>query len=214
MNNFIYSLIILFLSSLLNLCASEEASMEDRYSSVNVGFDIATGDIDAKGFSFGAINQLSNEGQDGIALLANFEYLAIDEVLGVNVSASDVEAIGYTLGIGYIFKADDMHIIPYYGFTNVEVGVQGFSAGEVDSTAFGIMFRKQISPSAILTFDIINTSLDDVTVVGSNVPVYSSADTSFSFDIENKVNENTAIIYGANFADGVNSYSIGMSINF
>tara|TARA_X000000368_G_scaffold410625_1_gene394388 strand:- start:172 stop:813 length:642 start_codon:yes stop_codon:yes gene_type:complete len=212
--NKILPLILFFVYSLLNLCASEEANMEDRYSSFNAGFDIATGDIDATGFSFGAINQLAKDGQDGIALLGNFEYLSIDEYLGVNVSAADVEAFAYTLGIGYIFKADDMHIIPYYGFSKLELGVQGFSAGEADSTAFGIMFRKQISPSAILTFDIINTSLDDVTVVGSNVPVYSSAETSFSFDIENKINENTAIIYGADFADGINSYSIGMSINF
>ena len=79
----------------------------------------------------------------------------IDGLDGFDLSDFEIDANAFTYGLGYIFKTESWHIVPYYGFTNVEVGVDGFLRADVDGSAYGLMFRTMISDTSVLTFDIL-----------------------------------------------------------
>lgn len=208
-------LILFTLTIFLGLNQSFANILENAYNSLSGEVGLVTGDIDGTAFQIGTTGQFAKDGGDGIAFMFSFEHMDITGISGFNLSGADLEQNSFTYGIGYIFKTDKTHFIPYFAIVDAEVGVNGYSAADYDINTIGFMLRTMISESSAITFLISNSDPDDLTVLGTPVSVSEvSPETTFGFDIESKMNEDSTFNYGASFADGVTAFNFGLTLGF
>jgi uncharacterized protein (DUF433 family) len=203
---------LLFILSFFQLSAN---ILENQYNALTGDISILTGDIEGTGLSVGTIAQFSNDGSDSFAFMFDFSHLNITDVYDINLFGTDLEQNSWTYGIGYIFKGDKTHFIPYFTIIDCELGVNGYLAAEYDGNSFGFMLRTIVSEKSVITYSFANTDLDNMTVLGTSVSVADvSPETSFGVNIENELSEDSTLNLGANFSDGTISLNFGLSLNF
>lgn len=217
--------ILLSLSLVLLINHSLSASnLENRYSSINVEYAISTGDVEGTGYQSDITYQFAGGENSGPAFLLSYSSLSIDEVDGIDLSYSGISLDGDQIlyGIGYIFKNENWHVIPYYAISDLKYSASGLISGSqsIDASTFGVMLRTAISPSVALSFNVSYIDIDDlsttVTVDGLDytVDLSGGGEAVASFDLEHSINDSLSIIYGAGFSDGVTTFSGGVSFSF
>ena len=207
---------ILFFITLSTCFQLFSSNLENRYSSLSANLLISTGDVEGTAFEIDAIGTISEMGNGGLAFLFSYLHADIEESAGIDLSGLglEVECNSFNYGLGYIFKMESWHILPYYKFTNNEYGLNGIQTTEVDFSAFGLMFRTMISDTSVLTFNIANTEIDEVEIMGTSLNASNiMSEASYSFDIENEISDSTSFIYGATFVDGSTTFKFGFTIN-
>ena len=202
------------LSSLVFLQLSASI-LENQYNSLSGHLSMSTGDVDATAFEIQTIGQFAEEGANGVALLLSFSHADITGVEGYDISGLDIENNALVYGLGYIFKGEGTHFIPYFGIIDAELGVNGYRAAEYDGHAIGIMVRRMISNNSAITFNVSNSDIDSMQVLGTSVSVSDvNPETTFGFTIETAIDENSSFNYGASFSDGITSFNFGVTLGF
>ena len=204
--------ILLSISGFFQLSAN---ILETQYNSLSGTMSLVTGDVDGTLFGIGTTGQFAQEGRDGVAFMFSFDHLNVTDVAGVNLNGADIEQNSFSYGIGYIFKGDRTHFIPYFGILDAEIGVNGYSAAEYDSNTFGFMLRSILSETSVITFSVANSDVDNVSVLGTTVKTSDvQPETSFGFGIMNKISDDSTFNLGASFAEGITSFNFGLTLGF
>lgn len=220
----INSLAHIILSLLLIASSSLYASnLENRYSSINLDYVVSTDEVKADGIELNYTHQLSGGEKSGFALLLSSSSLSINKISDVDLSSLgvglDVEST--TLGIGYIFKSEDIHIIPYltYGKADYVLAEYKKYPLSLNTNTFGILFRKAFSPELAFTFGINVINLEKEIYEFeqdqlSAVAYIGGSDITFAFDFEQSLNDFLSFTYGASFTDNSNVVSAGLSFKY
>lgn len=202
----------LFIFSFFQLSAN---ILENNYNSVSGNTSLITGDVEGYGLGFSTTGHFADEGSDGVALMFSVDHIDITAVSGVDLSGVDIEQNSLTYGIGYIFKGEKTHFIPYFLIIDAELGANGYRAAEYDGNAFGLILRTILSEKSAISYSIANSDIDNMTVLGTSVNVADvSPETTFGFDIQNEIAEGSSFNLGAAFADGITTLSVGLNIKF
>lgn len=202
----------LFIFSFFQLSAN---ILENNYNSVSGDVSLITGDIEGYGLGFSTTGHFADEESDGVALMFSASHIDITAVSGVALYGVDIEQNSFSYGIGYIFKGEKTHFIPYFLIIDAEIGANGYLAAEYDGNAFGLVLRTILSEKSAISYSIANSDLDNATVFGTSVNVADvSPETTFGINIQNEIGEGSNFNLGATFADGVTSLNVGLSIKF
>ena len=129
--------------------SSSEDTLFKGYSGVAFSYTSLGGDVEGHGYSIGWNDQL---GDSNWVFEAAFSYNSIDTIMGVDISAADVETYNGSIGLGYVFKATDkIHLVPHFGYAYSELGVLGYEAASLDAIAYGAIARFLILENTVIS---------------------------------------------------------------
>lgn len=147
-----YITFIILITNISLTSLSGEDTLFKGYSGVAFSYTSLDGDVEGHGYGVGWNDQL---GDSNWVFQAAFSYNSLDTILGVDISAADVETYNSSIGIGYIFKASDkIHLVPLLGYQYSELGVMGYEAASLDAVAYGAIARFLVLENTVISAGI------------------------------------------------------------
>ena len=195
-------------------------NIENYYSSINADYTVSEGDIEGDGYQLDLLYQVTGGDKSGLALLMTNSTTSVDEIDNTTIDPAisfNIDQTSY--GLGYIFKNADWHIIPYFTSMDIDLeqsgGLNDFDE-TLESTTFGIIFRKALSSSLTLTYNLNRIDFDENlnTVTVDGVDYLIEDNTALSFKIEQTIGDSLSLTYGIRHIDGTNTLSAGLSFTF
>lgn len=217
--NYLKTILSLLLISTISASLYSDQNIENYYSSINFDYAYSKGDLGGDGYQLGLIYQLTGGENSGLALILNSSSLKVDSIDDVSIDPTlDLEVEDTSYGLGYIFKNADWHVIPYFTFNDSDIELTGSLADfdvTLESTNFGIMFRKSLSSTLSITYDVSIIDFDNTTVtVDGEDLVLDGSETAISLRLDQLITDELSLVYGAEHIDGVNTFLAGLSYTF
>ena len=149
MTNYLKTLVPIFFIT-INLLAND--FLDSTYSrlEINQGL-IADHDFRASTSNYG-INYILEDIQMVLAYeITSNKY---DEIFGSDFSSLDVEADWTSLGLGFLFKRENVHVIPSLSIGSGNVSLSSMDASNIDYAEVGVKFRVSANDKTIINFNI------------------------------------------------------------
>lgn len=175
------SLLTLFYTLVSISYASYGNILDSKYNSISTSLTTSQGDVE--GTSFGLSGSL--EVADNLVYTYNYSDSDYDEVLGNDFSnfGFEVEGTAFDFGMGYIFRNNDIHVIPFISLGKSDYTVESLDLFEVDTHSVGVTVRKQVSDNSIFNFSIENINVDQHSISDTNEAILLAAATANSIDL-------------------------------
>ena len=158
--------VIYFITCILATCSYASDFINSKYNSVTTSYNLVSDD-GLQSSSLGYQVYFKPKKLDMI-----FDFSAsgteFDEILGNDVSNVNIEAELYTFGLGFLFRHNEMHLIPSLKLGNGDVSLLSSDIADIDYVEFAVTFRSPIGENSVLNIKFGSIDYGNISISSAN----------------------------------------------